>query len=308
MSWAWLALGLAVWLAGITAAALLAGARRTGRNSSSRMTTIGTRAATHGDPPPLTLCSAAPVALPFAAAARRARLGLGTACLEHRAEDAGPPSPGPQHDHSTTDHHARSIVTSTYRYKRPPRKRKAVPLEGPAIVTPRSKAASASVPRGVKPGNDNRPAEQPAAIVTARKPRGRKAAWARRRRRDTGEREGVPGPHGPARRVIAPRRLGMTARPIPRVTGAATAPSRCRPAGKPWTSRSGRSRRGSCGSPATGAGGTARSFAARANLTLQLVPASVRNSSNTGPFSAASSARMARAAGPPSITRWSTER
>ena len=26
------------------------------------------------------------------------------------------------------------IVTSTYRYKRPPRKRKAVPLEGPAIV------------------------------------------------------------------------------------------------------------------------------------------------------------------------------
>ena len=29
------------------------------------------------------------------------------------------------------------IVTSTYRYKRPPRKRKAVPLEGPAIVTKR---------------------------------------------------------------------------------------------------------------------------------------------------------------------------
>jgi hypothetical protein len=27
-----------------------------------------------------------------------------------------------------------AIVTSTYRYKRPPRKRKAVPLEGPAIV------------------------------------------------------------------------------------------------------------------------------------------------------------------------------
>jgi hypothetical protein len=69
------------------------------------------------------------------------------------------------------------IATSTYRYKRPPRKRKAVPLEGPAIVTPRSKAASASVPRGVKPSNDNRPVEQPLAIVTARKPRGRKAAW-----------------------------------------------------------------------------------------------------------------------------------
>jgi hypothetical protein len=69
------------------------------------------------------------------------------------------------------------IVTSTYRYKRPPQKRKAVLLEVPAIVTPRSKAASASVPRGVKPGNDNRPVEQPVAIVTARKPRGRKAAW-----------------------------------------------------------------------------------------------------------------------------------
>ena len=69
------------------------------------------------------------------------------------------------------------IVTSTYRYKRPPRKRKAVPLTGPAIVTPRSKATSLSVPRGVKPSNDNRSAEQSAAIVTAKKPRGRKAAW-----------------------------------------------------------------------------------------------------------------------------------
>ena len=59
------------------------------------------------------------------------------------------------------------IVTSTYRYKRPPRKRKAVPLEGPAIVTKRS----ASVRRGVKPSNE------PVAIVTAKTPRGRKAAW-----------------------------------------------------------------------------------------------------------------------------------
>ena len=37
--------------------------------------------------------------------------------------------------------------------------------------------------------------------------------------------------------------------------------------------------------------------------TPQLVLANARNSSNTGPFSMASSARMARAAGPPSITR-----
>ena len=52
------------------------------------------------------------------------------------------------------------IVTSTYRYKRPPRKRKAVPLEGPAIVTPRSEtpAAQASEPSGARreAGNDNR--------------------------------------------------------------------------------------------------------------------------------------------------------
>jgi hypothetical protein len=32
----------------------------------------------------------------------------------------------------------RAIVTSTYRYKRPPRKRKAVPLAGPAIVATRA--------------------------------------------------------------------------------------------------------------------------------------------------------------------------
>ena len=94
------------------------------------------------------------------------------------AKDAGPPSPGPQHN-DRRDHHAQPHrhVTTHYRYKRPPRKRKAVPLEGPAICTPRWKAAPAIVQRDVKPGNDNRPAEEPAAIVTIRKPRGRKAAW-----------------------------------------------------------------------------------------------------------------------------------
>ncbi len=55
-----------------------------------------------------------------------------------------------------------AIITSTYRYKRPPRKRKAVPLEGPAIVAPRSKVASASVPRGGKPSNDNHLDPEPA--------------------------------------------------------------------------------------------------------------------------------------------------
>jgi hypothetical protein len=35
------------------------------------------------------------------------------------------------------------IVTSTYRYKPPPGKRKTAPLAGPAIVTPKRKAADA---------------------------------------------------------------------------------------------------------------------------------------------------------------------
>ena len=85
-------------------------------------------------------------------------------------KDAGPPSPGPQHDQQATMTDTR-IVTSTYRYKRPPRKRKAVPLEGPAIV------------RGAaKPGDDNHrrpPAplhhrwDRKSAIVTAKRRPGR---------------------------------------------------------------------------------------------------------------------------------------
>ena len=39
------------------------------------------------------------------------------------------------------------IVTSTYRYKRPPRNRKAVPLEGPAIVRPGRCAAAEEAQR-----------------------------------------------------------------------------------------------------------------------------------------------------------------
>ena len=87
------------------------------------------------------------------------------------------------------------IVTTTYRYKRPAKKRKAVVLEAPAIVAAKSRRptwedqAAAEVPeppaittagqraqsstpheatRGASPTNDGR---KP-AIVTARKPRG----------------------------------------------------------------------------------------------------------------------------------------
>ena len=58
------------------------------------------------------------------------------------------------------------IVTSTYRYKRPPRKRKAVPLEGPAIVR-RGAAKPADASRA--PANDDRKS----AIVTAKRRPGR---------------------------------------------------------------------------------------------------------------------------------------
>jgi hypothetical protein len=57
-----------------------------------------------------------------------------------------------------------AIVTTHYRYKRPPRKRKAVAIEAPAIV------------RKAKPGNDNRPEaatsshdETKSAIVTIKR-------------------------------------------------------------------------------------------------------------------------------------------
>ena len=76
------------------------------------------------------------------------------------------------------------IVTTHYRYKPPPRKRKTAPLAGPAVVTPKRKLtvskelepAAAVVPK-TKPCNDNRPepehlpnAEKKPAIVTARRP------------------------------------------------------------------------------------------------------------------------------------------
>ena len=72
------------------------------------------------------------------------------------------------------------IVTTHYRYKRPPRKRGAVPLEGPAIVTKRAPPSQQA--RGVQKQHHAEPeqgASKPAApanddrkpvIVTARRP------------------------------------------------------------------------------------------------------------------------------------------
>jgi hypothetical protein len=74
----------------------------------------------------------------------------------------------------------RAIVTSTYRYKRPPRKRKPVPLEGPAIVRARrvgplerddgSNVQSATA-HTEAPANDDRKS----AIVTVKRRRSRTA-------------------------------------------------------------------------------------------------------------------------------------
>jgi hypothetical protein len=60
------------------------------------------------------------------------------------------------------------IVTSTYRYKRPMGKRKAVPLEGPAIVTKRTPAPRQTSAPKPAAANNRKP-----VIVTAKRRRGR---------------------------------------------------------------------------------------------------------------------------------------
>ncbi len=61
-----------------------------------------------------------------------------------------------------------AIVTSTYRYKRPPRNKKPVLLEVPAIVTKRaSPSQQASAPKPAAPANDDR---NPAIFTAKRRP------------------------------------------------------------------------------------------------------------------------------------------
>jgi hypothetical protein len=77
------------------------------------------------------------------------------------------------------------IVTMHYRYKPPPRKKQAVPLAGPAVVTPKRKCGllptegtklkpASAIVRKTKPCNDNRPdvlpQNKPAAIVRTAQP------------------------------------------------------------------------------------------------------------------------------------------
>jgi hypothetical protein len=73
-----------------------------------------------------------------------------------------------------------TIVTTTYRYKRPPRKKKPIVLTGSAIVTPppkrKAKAHGAAIVRRVKPGNDNRldPTEEKKSAIVTANPKGRR--------------------------------------------------------------------------------------------------------------------------------------
>jgi hypothetical protein len=64
------------------------------------------------------------------------------------------------------------IVTTHYRYKPPPRKKQAVPLTGPAVVTRRARATGTpkteptAVPAQPPTNDDRKPAPKKPAIVT----------------------------------------------------------------------------------------------------------------------------------------------
>jgi hypothetical protein len=67
-----------------------------------------------------------------------------------------------------------TIVTTHYRYKRPPRKRKAVALDVPAIVKPaptKKQRGPVIRTKGAEAVNDNGDQPRAAAIVTAKNPR-----------------------------------------------------------------------------------------------------------------------------------------
>jgi hypothetical protein len=66
------------------------------------------------------------------------------------------------------------IVTTQYRYKRPPKKRKPVPLASPAITTVKRTHVGRNKPNPPPPANDDeKPSPKQPAIVTTRSKRGR---------------------------------------------------------------------------------------------------------------------------------------
>jgi hypothetical protein len=79
-----------------------------------------------------------------------------------------------------------AIVTSTYRYKRPPRKRQATPLAGPAVVTrptgtPKSEPTAVTAPPSANDDRKPDAAQKPAIVTTAS---GKQAKLDRARRQD----------------------------------------------------------------------------------------------------------------------------
>jgi hypothetical protein len=60
------------------------------------------------------------------------------------------------------------IVTTTYRYERPPKKRKAVAIDGPAVVRKRDVGPAIVTLGKGRAGNDNRPEASPPTIVRAK--------------------------------------------------------------------------------------------------------------------------------------------
>ena len=106
-----------------------------------------------------------------------------------------------------------SIVSYVYRYKRPPRKKQAVPLTGPAIVTERtgmpSKSSSALPQQAAPPpANDDRKATSShrggkSAIVTTTSQKQLKLRRAERALRDDG-READPEVKAFLARMIRP--------------------------------------------------------------------------------------------------------
>jgi hypothetical protein len=109
-----------------------------------------------------------------------------------------------------------------------PHRHHALPLQAPAKEAEGGAVGGAGDRRpevegctGDRPAGREALQRQPIARTACGHRHGKEAARSqgrlgRRRRRNTGEREGVPRPHDPARRVIAPRRLKMIARPISR--------------------------------------------------------------------------------------------
>jgi hypothetical protein len=75
-----------------------------------------------------------------------------------------------------------AIVTSTYRYKRPPRKRKPVPIEGPAVVTVKMRCRAAEDRAAAEMEELSEVARSPAGVPQSSTSPSRRAHPGQRRR------------------------------------------------------------------------------------------------------------------------------